>query len=353
MSKCDERIINEFIETLDKCHTAFEKYFEDKEIICKEDKEYILSELAKNMSKQCDEQYKNLSETMEHARRSSKYIEIIFDTIAAECCEDIKNRYGYYKDFLVNSTLSHDVGKADSSVIKYILIGNELVVLNKKIKSRKKIEDAEIEECIKQLQEDSRLNDEQLNLTRNLINQAKIKGESSAHCSVPLLNDSDQEELNILTGQAATLNIEEREYLKLHVSEGEKRIGKFFEGAGIELSYCLAKHAAGDHHLWWNDTCSPKKGYLTTGCNERAVSFIGRCMAIGDVYDAIRDDRGYKAEKTHKYAKDEFIKYTTECGKQQFDPSLVAFLLCKGSDSASSTVESAFDKFEDIFDKFS
>ena len=108
------------------------------------------------------------------------------------------------------------------------------------------------------------------------------------------------------------LDADEWKIMQTHVSIGAEIIG---EDKSILLS--TARTAAITHHEKWNG-----KGY-PSGTSGKDIPFIGRVVAIADVFDALTSERPYKkawpTEKAINLIKDE--------SGEHFDPELVnAFL---------------------------
>ena len=60
--------------------------------------------------------------------------------------------------------------------------------------------------------------------------------------------------------------------------------------------------AASSHHERWNGSGYPK------GSNREEIPFIGRIIAVADVFDAMTSDRVYRNAKSRQEAYDEIIK---------------------------------------------
>lgn len=79
----------------------------------------------------------------------------------------------------------------------------------------------------------------------------------------------------------------------------------------------LAHDAAVFHHEWWNG-----KGY-PFGISHEDIPLVARITSICDAYDAITNDRIYRAARSHLVA----CRELKACSGTQFDPAVIKIFL--------------------------
>jgi PAS domain S-box-containing protein/putative nucleotidyltransferase with HDIG domain len=110
----------------------------------------------------------------------------------------------------------------------------------------------------------------------------------------------------------AKLTAEEFEVMKTHAAVGARLLG----GIGSPVLQMAAVIAA-SHHERWDGT-----GYPAALAGEE-IPFVGRVVAVADVFDALTSDRPYKSAWTRERA---LIEIENAAGSQ-FDPRVVAAFL--------------------------
>ncbi|MDR1648509.1 MAG: response regulator [Zoogloeaceae bacterium] len=117
----------------------------------------------------------------------------------------------------------------------------------------------------------------------------------------------------------ARLEPEEFQEIQKHVEYGVKFITKLEQNSRDALFLTYAKTLAAYHHEKWNGSGYPY------GLAGEAIPFLGRAMAIVDVYEALTAPRPYKEAFDHDTA----MRIILENRGSHFDPALVEiFLKC-------------------------
>jgi putative two-component system response regulator len=109
------------------------------------------------------------------------------------------------------------------------------------------------------------------------------------------------------------LTAEEFEEMKKHTTYGAKIIEKMAGNMDNDAFLNYAKIMAETHQEKWDGSGYPK------GLSGENIPFLGRLMAVADVYDALTSKRSYKAAYSHEEAA-EIIR---EGRGKHFDPVLV------------------------------
>ena len=117
------------------------------------------------------------------------------------------------------------------------------------------------------------------------------------------------------------LTDEEFTAMQQHVVLGVHFIENLDDGEDDSAFLHYAKIFAGYHHEKWDGTGYP---YKLSGEN---IPFLGRLMAIADVYDALTAERPYKKAFTHEEA----VRIILDGRGKHFDPALVD-LFAKNTD---------------------
>jgi putative two-component system response regulator len=107
----------------------------------------------------------------------------------------------------------------------------------------------------------------------------------------------------------AALTDEEREAMKVHVA-----IGASILAYSKSPLLRMAEQIACSHHEWWDGTGYPE------GLQGDDIPLAGRIVAIADVFDALTQDRPYKAA----VGLDEAVAEIRALSGRQFDPQIVA-----------------------------
>jgi len=105
--------------------------------------------------------------------------------------------------------------------------------------------------------------------------------------------------------------------MKKHTIFGEQIITKIETMTKESEFLKYAKIFAVSHHEKWDGTGYPK------GLKENEIPFLGRIMAIADVYDALISERSYKKALSHEEA----VKIIEDGKEKQFDPYLIDIFL--------------------------
>jgi putative two-component system response regulator len=119
-----------------------------------------------------------------------------------------------------------------------------------------------------------------------------------------------------------TSELTEKEYgnVKTHADFGLKIIHKIKENVDNGGLLYHAEALAGSHHERWDGMGYP------LGLRGKAIPLQGRIMAIVDAYNALTNDRPYRARVSHKEA----VEIIKNGSGTQFDPGLVeVFLTCE------------------------
>ena len=116
---------------------------------------------------------------------------------------------------------------------------------------------------------------------------------------------------NILN-KPSSLNEEEWSKMKTHAVLGYEILSK----SEFSLMRYAAKIAL-EHHERWDGSGYPK------GLKAEQISYVGRIVAVADVFDSLLDARVYKKEWNSKEVK----KYFEDMNGIQFDPKVTAILL--------------------------
>lgn len=109
------------------------------------------------------------------------------------------------------------------------------------------------------------------------------------------------------------LTSEEFEIMKRHCEYGTKVLKIADEKLNIQSYLKIAIQMVSSHHEKWNGKGYPK------GLKNGEIPLSGRIMALGDVYDALRNDRCYRKGLSH----DETCKIILQERGEQFDPDIV------------------------------
>ena len=113
------------------------------------------------------------------------------------------------------------------------------------------------------------------------------------------------------------LTEEEFEMMKMHTIKGGEIIRETFSRMGneqyLEIAYEIALH----HHEKWNG-----KGY-PDGLREKEIPLCARIMSIADVFDAVSENRCYRAA----LPLDECFEIIRSGSGRDFDPLLVDIFL--------------------------
>ncbi|MDR3183544.1 MAG: response regulator [Planctomycetaceae bacterium] len=109
------------------------------------------------------------------------------------------------------------------------------------------------------------------------------------------------------------LTPEEFDEMKKHAAYGVSIIKKIEENAPESDFLKHAEIFAGTHHEKWDGTGYP------LGLAGEDIPFLGRLMAIADVYDALISDRPYKKAFSHEEA----VRIILDGRGTQFDPALI------------------------------
>ncbi|MDD6188503.1 MAG: HD domain-containing protein [Clostridiales bacterium] len=113
------------------------------------------------------------------------------------------------------------------------------------------------------------------------------------------------------------LTPEEFELMKLHTSKGGEIIQESFGRMGNEQYLEIASQIARYHHEKWNG-----KGY-PEGLHRKEIPLCARIMAIADVFDAVSEDRCYRAALPLETC----FEIIQEGSGQDFDPILAEIFL--------------------------
>ena len=113
------------------------------------------------------------------------------------------------------------------------------------------------------------------------------------------------------------LTEDEIEKMKLHASEGGRRVRDVIGGIGDEEYIHIASDVAAYHHERWDGS-----GY-NSGLSGTNIPLCARIMAIADVFDALVSKRCYKEE----LPVDEAFKIINDSGGTHFDPRLTSIFL--------------------------
>jgi putative two-component system response regulator len=117
------------------------------------------------------------------------------------------------------------------------------------------------------------------------------------------------------------LTEDEYENVKTHTDFGLRIIRKIRENVDNSGLLYHALALAGSHHERWDGMGYP------LGLRGKGIPLQGRIMAIADTYNALTNDRPYRARVSHKEA----VEVIKNGGGTQFDPGLVeVFLACEG-----------------------
>jgi len=120
-----------------------------------------------------------------------------------------------------------------------------------------------------------------------------------------------------ILSKPARLESHEFERIKVHVTFGAQVIEDIKSRTSQHAFLEFARTMAISHHERWNGTGYPNK------LSGEEIPFLGRILAIADVYDALVSERPYKKPFSHEQAVD-IIK---EDSGQHFDPGLVDIFL--------------------------
>ena len=113
------------------------------------------------------------------------------------------------------------------------------------------------------------------------------------------------------------LTAEEFECMKQHAAKGGEIIQESFGRMGNEQYLEIASQIARYHHEKWNG-----KGY-PEGLKRKEIPLCARIMAIADVFDAVSENRCYRAA----LPLDTCFEIIQEGSGQDFDPILVEIFL--------------------------
>lgn len=128
------------------------------------------------------------------------------------------------------------------------------------------------------------------------------------------------------------LTKEEFDVMKTHTTLGAHAIMRTRRVMENDSFLMFAKEIAEYHHERWDGTGYP------SGLAGDQIPLTARMMAIADVYDALRNERPYKAPYSHDLS----LQVMREGAGTQFDPELVAiFLANSGEVLRISTTEKA------------
>ena len=110
------------------------------------------------------------------------------------------------------------------------------------------------------------------------------------------------------------LTTEEWTIMKRHAEIGEA----ILSGSSGSPEMRLAAEIAGSHHEQWTGTGYPR------GLVGEAIPLAARITQIGDVYDALRSPRAYKAPFSHERAVEIMLHGDGRTQPEHFDPGLLA-----------------------------
>ena len=163
-----------------------------------------------------------------------------------------------------------------------------------------------------------------LNILLNEIQELGMFQEETEGLDVPLLLNSSQlhdvGKISIgdsILKKPSQLEKAEFEEMKKHTTYGEHIIEKVESLAKASDFLRYAKIFAASHHENWDGSGYPR------GLKAESIPFLGRVMAIADVYDALTSDRPYKRAYSHEEA----VKIIMNGSGTKFDPVIIeAFL---------------------------
>lgn len=121
---------------------------------------------------------------------------------------------------------------------------------------------------------------------------------------------------NILN-KPGKLTKEEFENMKMHTVFGEKIIENIKAKTSEHNFLEYARVLAIAHHEKWDGSGYP------IGLKGKQIPFLGRVMAIADVYDALISERPYKKPLSHEQA----VSIIAKDSESHFDPNIVCIFL--------------------------
>ena len=151
-------------------------------------------------------------------------------------------------------------------------------------------------------------------ITRGLFDLEKSPLDMESLVSSSRLHDVGKISISdTILNKPGKLTDEEFAIMKTHAAEGVRIIDQIISRTEDVEFLRNAKLFAGYHHERWDGNGYPY------ALRETAIPFLGRIMAIVDVYDALVSERPYKKPFSHEEA----VRIITENAGKQFDPCMI------------------------------